>query len=378
VASALAIVAGIVAVPAAGASPSGEFPFGRHHHQPPPPEPPSLQLVIGGLNNPRGLTPGPFGSLLLAEAGSGGTSCFPFTDPDSGEPTTECGGQTGQVSLVFGNHQRVLTTNLSAAGQDGSEAVGPTDAIFTDEGKVIYTENGAPVTGVPVDSSALGKLDRIDRQGDSKVIADLAAYEASANPDGKQIDSDPYAVASDGRHTYVADAAGNDVLEVHRDGSVSTVAVLPPIVVTAPPAAGPPPGTQIPAEAVPDSLTIGPDGALYVGELTGFPFAPGAAQVVRIGRNGVAKVVAGGFTNIIDLQFDPSGHLYVLEIAQNGLLDPTSPGALIRVERDGTQATVISDGLVAPGGLAIDGRGRIFVTNHSTEAGTGEIDQVVS
>jgi glucose/arabinose dehydrogenase len=100
--------------------------------------------------------------------------------------------------------------------------------------------------------------------------------------------------------------------------------------------------------------------------------------VLRIGRNGSVSVVASGFTNIIDIQFDPWGRLYVLEIAQNGLLDPTSPGALIRVNRDGSQTTVVSDGLVAPGGLAIDDHGRIFVTNHSTEAGTGEIDQVMN
>jgi hypothetical protein len=337
-----------------------------------------LKVVLGGLNNPRGLTPGPFDSLLLAESGSGGTNCFPSIDPDSGQPTTQCAGQTGQVSLVFGSHQKVLTTSFSGAGTDGSEAVGPSDAVFGNDGQVLYTESAMPDPTAPVDSSALGKLDRIDRHGNSQVVADLAGYEASANPDGNQIDSDPYAVAADGRHTYVADAAGNDVLEIHRDGSISTLAVLPPIVVTAPAAAGLPPGTQIPAEAVPDSLTIGPDGALYVGELTGFPFAPGAAQVLRIARDGATKVVASGLTNIIDLQFDPSGHLYVLEIAQNGLLDPTSPGALIRVGRDGTLTTVISDGLVAPGGLAIDNHGRIFVTNHSTEAGTGEIDQVVT
>ena len=68
----------------------------------------------------------------------------------------------------------------------------------------------------------------------------------------------------------------------------------------------------------------------------------------------------------------------MLEIAKNGLLDPTSPGALIRVNRDGSHTEVISDGLVAPGGVAIDGRDRIFITNHSTEAGTGEVDQVVN
>ncbi|MBV9119047.1 MAG: hypothetical protein JOY63_16945, partial [Acetobacteraceae bacterium] len=35
-------------------------------------------------------------------------------------------------------------------------------------------------------------------------------------------------------------------------------------------------------EAVPTSVTVGPDGALYVGVLTGIPYADGYASVYRI------------------------------------------------------------------------------------------------
>ena len=49
------------------------------------------------------------------------------------------------------------------------------------------------------------------------------------------IDSHPYASAATRKGVYVADAAGNDVLQVSRKGKVRTVAVLPPqpLVVTA-------------------------------------------------------------------------------------------------------------------------------------------------
>ena len=39
------------------------------------------------------------------------------------------------------------------------------------------------------------------------------------------------------------------------------------------------------AEAVPTTVTIGPDGAIYVGELKGFPFRPGSSNIWRIKPN---------------------------------------------------------------------------------------------
>jgi hypothetical protein len=41
-------------------------------------------------------------------------------------------------------------------------------------------------------------------------------------------------------------------------------------------------GTRVPAEAVPTAVAVGPDGAYYVSELTGFPFSKGAARIWRV------------------------------------------------------------------------------------------------
>ena len=53
-------------------------------------------------------------------------------------------------------------------------------------------------------------------------------------------------------------------------------------MVDAPPFLGLPPGAQMPMQSVPTSIVKGPDGAYYVGELTGFPFQVGAARVWRL------------------------------------------------------------------------------------------------
>jgi glucose/arabinose dehydrogenase len=120
-------------------------------------------------------------------------------------------------------------------------------------------------------------------------------------------------------------------------------------------------------QAVPTTVIDGDDGWLYVGQLTGFPFPLGAANVYRVSPyGGDPQVYASGFTNIIGLAFDARHRLYVLQVG-NGFAGPggpplASPGRLIRLNEDGTH-TVIYAGLYYPGGLAIGPDGAAYVTN---------------
>jgi hypothetical protein len=80
----------------------------------------------------------------------------------------------------------------------------------------------------------------------------------------------------------------------------------------------------------------GPFGRAYVGQLTGFPFPPGTANVFRVRRHRAPTVKAGGFTTVVDIARGPHGSLYVLQIASDSLVAGPTPGKLLRVDRDGT------------------------------------------
>ena len=338
------------------------------------------QVIARGLDNPRGIDPGPFGSLLVAEAGRGGTTdCQPGIDPESGQPTTFCLGQTGAVDLLLGRFKFRLATLGSIASPTGATASGPTHAVLGPKGVLVSTM-GVPPLPFAGSTAKFGKLLRL-QDGANVVIADLGAYEAAHNPDGKQIESDPYGLAVNGHGAVMTDAAANDLLAISRTGAISTLAVFPDQMADAPPFLGLPPGSKIPAESVPTSVTRGPDGAWYVGELTGFPFQVGLARIWRVVPGHAPTVWATGFTNIIDLQFDRHGRLYVLEMAKNGLLEGLAPGgntdgALIRINRDKSRTEIASAGLSLPGGVAIDARGHIYVTINSTSAGTGKVVRI--
>jgi hypothetical protein len=340
----------------------------------------SLQVIASGLNNPRGVTIADDGSIYVAEAGSGGTGqCI-----DSPEGGTACFGTSGAITKVANGQATPWVTGLpSIADDQGMQASGPAN-VSANDGSVSAVIQGV---GSPEDNAQfgdagklLGHLIKITGQNQYTDVADLAAYEAAHNPDGNQIDSDPYSVLDLGDKWIVADAAANDLLQVDADGTISTLAVFPSQMVDNPEG-----GDQIPSESVPTTVTVGPDGAYYVGELTGFPFPVGKARIWRVVPGEEPTVYATGFTNIIALDFDANGNLFVLEITKNGLLaaesaGPDNPsaatGALIRVNADGSQTEIASNGLITPTGLAIGPNGEMYVSNFGIFSGAGELVRV--
>jgi sugar lactone lactonase YvrE len=342
-------------------------------------------VVVNGLNNPRGLAFGPEGALYIAQAGSGGDGpCGP------GPEGTRCYGDSGAITrydLRTGTITNEVTGLPSLATEDEQMfALGPNDLSFQGRGNLFFTigfggDPNVREAQFGPDGAKLARLARATPNGNWRLLEDLGQFEADANPTGDEEDSNPYSILALPGKQVVADAGANALVQVRQNGTISALATFPNRMVDAPPFLGLPPGAQIPMDAVPTSVAVGPDGDYYVGQLTGFPFPVGGANVYRVPEDGGApEVFAGGFTHIVDLAFGPDGSLYVLEIAKNGLLAAFNSndwtGALIRVAPDGTRTELVPGVLTAPGGIAIGRDGALYVTNNSIYSSIGEVIRI--
>ena len=233
-------------------------------------------------------------------------------------------------------------------------------------------------------------------------VANLATFEETVNPDAPEVNPNPFDVAAYGTHALVADAGGNDLLIVDRDGKIDWVATLPveptptdnvkslfhcpagpPDICSLPP--------MLPTQPVATSIAVGPDGYFYMGELKGFPAPAGKSKVWRIkptarharcGSSPDCTVVADGFTSIIDLAFGPNGTLHVVELDEASwfaveVLHAPTTGTVNACRRNpwtGTFKCVPeATGLVEPIAATVDWRGRVFVATHALEPGEAEI-----
>ncbi len=335
---------------------------------------PSPVVIAHGLKNPRQLS---FDGnrLYVAEAGTGGTGACTA----SSEGSEVCFGDTGGVTRIDSSGQkRVLGQLPSVAPSDGNSAVGPSDVSFTGDSYQVLLGLGAnPAVRPTLDNSAheLASLVAGRLNHSRSTLADLGGYEAAHDPDGAGPDSNPAGMTRAGGSVYVADAGGNSILKV-QNKKVTTVATLPTQLEEAPPSLGLPAGAKIPAQAVPTSVAVGPDGALYVSQLTGFPFQPGKASIYRIGKSGKPTVYARGLTNVTDLAWY-RGTLYAVQIADGGLLavpeDTLPSGSLVKIVK-GAPKTVVDD-LVAPYGVALRG-GNAYVTTCSVCATKGSVVRI--
>jgi hypothetical protein len=349
-----------------------------------------VDVIASGLDNPRHVAVSRDGDVYVAESGKGDPdmsgSCF-----DSAEGFA-CTGATGAVTRIsrHGRRQRqkrIAEGLASFAPAGGGDAIGPHgifvkgDDVFVTNGGPTAPTRGTPPVVVPRDqlaaeepiSALYGTLLELRRHGEPRLIADIWDFERDNNPDGvvgnPLIDSNPVDVLADRRRFFVADAGGNTVLRASKRGEISVVSVFPSI-----------PPTPMGMNAVPTGVVKGPDGSLYVSQLTGFPFPVGGAQVFKVDpRTGDFESYASGFTNAMDLDFGRDGTLYVLEIDSNSLLVEGDEGGIWSVPPGGgtPQRIELPAGtLTSPGGRAVGRRGDLFVSNRSTSAGRGQVLEI--
>jgi hypothetical protein len=276
------------------------------------------------------------------------------------------------VSRLWRGEQERLATGLPSYASPAGEATGPHDISLLGRGAAYVTIGvgfeGQPRSALPGVGEQFGWLAHVRASGRWRPIVDIAAHETATNPDGGIVDTNPYGLLAEPGRRVVADAAANALLRVAPNGTVSTMAVF---------AARPNPTPIGPPfmESVPTAVAVGPDGAYYVGELTGVPFASGLANIYRVVPGQTPTVAWSGFTTVIDIAFGRDGSLYVLEHS-TGPVFFVLPGRLLKVTPDGTRTTVI-DGLTRPGSVAVGPDGALYVSHRSISIGTGEVLRIV-
>lgn len=353
----------------------------------------SLTTIAKGLNNPRGITFGSEGDLYIAEAGVGGNG---LTVPAPELNSIQTFGLSGSITKVQDGIQQRVLTDLPSLALIPEGTIAPTntgatlpatgihDIKFDEDGKPYALFGYATTTDqkdaiVSAGGDALGKLLSFDIDKDGlwkpgSFSVDLVEFEELDNPDDGVFLNNPFDLELNEDTFYIADPGGNNFYSADLDGNIKLNAVFPPEVVD---------GESF--ERVPTTATLGPDGAFYVGELTGNFAPPGSARVLRLTPDGVPEIFAEGFTQIIGLDFDSNGELYVLEFAVN----PDGPiptdgsgqnftGALRKVSADGRISTLVAggEGLVGPTGLTVGPDDSIYVSNFGTTIGTGEIVRI--
>ena len=304
-------------------------------------------VIADGLSNPRQISYGADGTLYIAEVGVGGTAAY-VVDEDN----TIMGGLTSQISAVDadGTHSVVvpwmpsLQTRQGDTGFRGAQSVLMTDDTLW----LAIGEAGSTVQKVaPLMFTVMG-LDPATLR--IKHMADTYAGDLALNPDGsEEPGSDPVDLAmTDDGTLLIADANCNCLWSWTEADGLQVAA-----------------SWSIDDNPVPTSVAVGPDGDIYVGFLSGFPFDEGSARVERW-SGGELETTYGGLTLVTDIAVADDGTIYAVQLASGrgdqGFI-PDS-GSIQMVSESGN--TPVAEGLNLPYGMAITPDGGLVVTINST------------
>lgn len=312
------------------------------------------------------------------------------------EPKVVASGLAGPLQLDVGHRGQIYTGQsfaglLTRIGRNGNQVTltsepASVSGVASRRWSVAYTVRGDD----PANPLAQLKLRRAN--GQIRIVADLAAYEAAHNPDAGnrygfrglsadclaqlppdfqpytgQVDSNPYALLNVPGGWLVADAGANAILKVTKRGRVSTFFVFRPqkATVSAEVAAsfGLPDcvaGKTFAFEPVPTDIEQNAGGYFFSTLLPGGPedASLGArGALIRFDADGEFSNLASGFLGATNLAIGRGGRIYVAELFGNQ----------ISMFRHGTVTPVRS--LPSPAGVEYS-RGRLVVSTDVFGDGT--------
>lgn len=306
-------------------------------------------VIVDGLNNPRALFYDAQGTLWIAEAGLAGD----LTAETENGPTAY-GGSARVLKLEAGDSEaEVVMGGLpSAAGFD--DMIGVNSIAADDNG--LWLAIGLGPTADPFNMSVVNLDPESFRV---RHLIDLYTFEVEFNPDNDIPVSNPGDIATDGSGMYyIIDVSGNDLLTWTDDAGLELFHAWEDL-------------------PVPTSVDLAPDGSIYVGFLSPFPFAQGSARVEHWSAAGELIETFDGLTGVTDVQVADDGTVYAVQLASEfgDLGWVGESGSVVTVSADGI--TPVAEGLNYPYGMAISPDGTMVVTVNSAFSGEGNGQVVV-
>ncbi|MCB9161012.1 MAG: ScyD/ScyE family protein [Caldilineaceae bacterium] len=330
------------------------------------------EVVADGLNGPMGVLVDPDGNVWVIDSGLGGDQPMEVVNPETESMSEATMGNTARivkVSAEDGAMTDVATVPsvASEAGASGGSRLALLDGqLYATVGEWLSTPDIDPPAG-------LATIVRVNDDGSTSEVAQFWPTERDVNPYPPVTHAHPYGIIGgpDG-NLWVADAGGNTLYKVDpAGGALTAVATFDPL-----PGVFPRPDydNQLLTDPVPTAVTVGGDGGIYVSLLSGAPFVPGSAKVLKVEEDGSFSDYATGLTMLTDLRTGPDGNLYA---TQFGVFTETGPtpasGAVIRV-KEGGDSEVVASGLSFATSLDFNADGDAFVAVNGVGApGSGQV-----
>jgi DNA-binding beta-propeller fold protein YncE len=323
--------------------------------------PATLEIVAAGLTNPRGFTWGEDGTLYVALAGTGGS-----TLPTEDAPVIEVflgfyGGPSAAIARIADGCPVTVAAGLPSYIDGTGGVVGVSDVAILGGQLYATVDGGGTVHGNPEQPAGLY---RINADGTFEVVADLSAWMranpvAERPPGDDDYDGEVWRLlpTADGSAFWVVESNQGQVLQITPAGEITRVADL---------SVGHP---------VPTGIAPAPDGGVYVGTLTAFPFLDEAATVVHVAPDGTVTDHWTGLTAVVALAVGPDDALYALEMVtgstdEDPFILPDS-GRIVR-QTGSDSLEVVAEGLNFPIGLDFAPDGALHVGLPALGAAPGQ------